>query len=120
MRLHLFVLESTLSTVRNGQINDALTTNITGSPIIFRNGVHLGTYQVHEESPPPLAVSVTTQDFQKANQARVMAQPPPHLSVMDYPKVKPTFHLLAKCRRAVALPGEPLGLTTSVSHYIAL
>ncbi len=51
----------------------------------------------------------------------VVAQLSPHLKNMDYPEGKPALlELLAKHRQAVALPGEPLGLTDRISHHIAL
>ncbi len=44
-----------------------------------------------------------------------------HVNVLDYPDAKPALvKLLAQYRQAVALPGEPLGVTTQVTHHIAL
>ncbi len=47
----------------------------------------------------------------------------PHVNVLDYPDpdAKPALlKLLAQYRHAIALPGEPLGVTTQVTHHIAL
>ncbi len=50
-----------------------------------------------------------------------MAQLKPHVNVLDYPATKPALlQLLAKHRQAIALLGEPLGVTTKVTHHIAL
>ncbi len=45
----------------------------------------------------------------------------PHVNVLDYPDAKPALlKFLAQYRQAIALPGKPLGVTTQVTHYIAL
>ncbi len=51
----------------------------------------------------------------------VMAHLRPHVNVLDYPEAKPALlNLLAQHRQAIALPGEPLGVTNNVTHHIAL
>ncbi len=51
----------------------------------------------------------------------VMAHLKPHVNVLDYPETNPALlQLLAKHRQAIALPGEPLGVTNTVTHHIAL
>ncbi len=45
----------------------------------------------------------------------------PHVDVLDYPDAKPALlKLLAQYMQASALPGEPLWVTTQVTHHIAL
>ncbi len=51
----------------------------------------------------------------------VMADLNPHVNVLDYPEAKPALlNILAQHRQAIALPGEPLGVTNKVTHHIAL
>ncbi len=51
----------------------------------------------------------------------VLAHLKPQVNVLDYPEAKPALlQLLAQYRQAFALPGEPLGVTTKVTHRIAL
>ncbi len=51
----------------------------------------------------------------------VVAQLAPHVKTPDYPEGQPTLlQLLAQHRQAVALPGEPLGLTDRVTHTSSL
>ncbi len=53
--------------------------------------------------------------------ADVIAPLIPHVDVLDYPDAKPALlKLLGQYRQAIALPGEPLGVTTQVTHHIAL
>ncbi len=126
MRLHRLCLESTLSTVRTDHISDALVTNKTGSPIILKDGVTLGTYEVLdlssiEESLPLPVAGVNAQTSDVTDFADVIAPLMPHVNVLNYPDAKPgLLKLLAQCREAIALPGEPLGVTTQVTHHIAL
>ncbi len=51
----------------------------------------------------------------------VIAPLMPHVSVLDYPDTKPALlKHLTQYRQAIPLPGEPLGVTTQVTHHIAL
>ncbi len=51
----------------------------------------------------------------------IRAQLRPLVNIFDYPEGKnELLDLLASYRNAVALPGEPLGVTSHVSHHIAL
>ena len=126
MRVHRLSLESTLSTVRNDHISDALVTNTTGSPITLKHGVTLGTFELVDlssiEASHPLPIGgVTAQPSDLPDLTDVMAELKPHVTVSDYPEAKPALlQLLAQHRQAVALSGEPLGVTSNVAHHIAL
>ncbi len=126
MHLHRLFLESTLSTVRTDHISDALVTNKTGSPTHFKDGVALGTYEVldlssTEESLPLHVAGVNAQTSDVTDFADVIAPLMSHVNVLDYPEAKSVLlKFLAQYRQAIALPGEPLGVTTQVTHHIAL
>ncbi len=50
-----------------------------------------------------------------------MAHLRPHVNALDYPEAKHALlNLLAQYRQAIALPGEPLGVTNKVTHHFAL
>ncbi len=98
--------------VRTDHIRDALVTNKSG----------LRTYEVldpssNEESLPlPVAQTSDVTDF-----ADVIAPLMPHVNVLDYLDAEPALlKLLAQYRQAIALPREPLGVTTQVTHHITL
>ncbi len=126
MCLHRLCLESTLSTVRTVHMSDTLVTNKTGSPVHLKNGAVLGTYEVLdlssiEESLPLPVGGVNAQTSDVADFADVIAPLMPHVNVLDYPDAKPAvLKRLAQYRQAIALPGEILGVTTQVTHHIAL
>ncbi len=86
----------------------------------------LATYEVldlssFEESLPLPVAGVTAHDADVTDLTGVMAQLKPDINVLDYPATKPALlQLLAKYRQAIALPGEPLGVTNKVTHHIAL
>ena len=126
MRVHRLSLESTLSLVRTDHISDALVTNTTGAPITLKNGVLLGTFEtldlssIEESLPLPVAgINATSSDM--TDLTDVVAQLRPHVHISDYPEAKPALlQLLAQHRPAIALSGEPLGVTNKVTHHIAL
>ncbi len=104
MCIHRLCLESTLSAVHADQISDALVTNKTGSSIILKDGVLLGTFEVFDQSsteellPLPVA-GVNDQNRDVADLTDVMAHLRPHVNVLDYPEAKPTLlNLLAQHR----------------------
>ncbi len=123
MHLHHLCLESTVCT---DHISDALVTNKTGSPIHLKNGVTLGTYEVLalssiEESLPLPVAGINAQTSDVTDCADVKAPLMSHVNVLDYPDTKPALlKLLAQYRQAIAFPGEPLGVTTQVTHHTAL
>ncbi len=113
MHISRLALESTLATVRPNHISDVIVTNTKGSPIILKNGVLLGTYQIIKESvsddPPVLPVASKTKHETTAYQPDVIAEPTPHVSVVDYPESKSLLlQTLSKLRQAIALPREQL------------
>ncbi len=64
---------------------------------------------------------MNTQTSDVTDLADVIAPLMPHTNVLDYPDAKPALlNLLAQYRQAIALPVEPLGVTTQVTHHIAL
>ncbi len=125
MRFHSLCLESSLSTVRTDHISDVLVTNKTGSPIHLKDRAALGTYKFLdlssiEESLPPHVAGVNAQTSEVTDLADVIAPLTSHVNVLDYPDAKSAFlKLLAQYRQVIALPGEPLGVTTQVTHHIA-
>ncbi len=117
-------LESTLSSVDPHHVTHALVTNTSGAPITLKQGVLLGPFDIfdpsslEESSPLPVAGVSTQFDEDLSN---VVAQLSPHVKTLDYPEGKSALlKLLAKQRHAVALLGEPLGLTNRLIHHIAL
>ncbi len=125
MRIHRLCLESTISAVHADHISDALVTNKTGSSIALKDGVLLGTFEVLDQSsteePLPLPVAgVNAQNADVTDLTDVTAHLRPHVNVLDYPEAKPALlNLLAQHKEAIALPGEPLGVTNKVTHHIA-
>ncbi len=126
MRIHCLCLESTLSAVHADHVSDAVVTNKSGSSITLKDGVLFGTCEVSDlsstEEPLPLPVAgVNAQNADVTDLTDVMAHLKPRINVLDYPKAKPALlNLLAQQRQAVALPGEPLGVMTKVTHHIVL
>ncbi len=100
-------------------ISDALVTNKTGSSITLKGGVLHGTFEVLDlsstEEPLPLLVAgVNAQNADVTDLTDVIAHIRPHVNVLNYPEAKPALlNLLAQHRQAIALPGKPLGVTTS-------
>lgn len=70
------------------------------------------------EEPAPIPVASINAQPGDMDLSDIMAQLAPHVKTPDFPDSKPALlNLLAQHRQAVALPGEPLGLTKSHSHY---
>ncbi len=126
MHLQSLYLESTLSTVCTDHISDALVTNKTGYPVHLKDGVALSYYEVLypssiEESLPLPVAGVSAQTSDVTDFADVIAPLMSHVNVLYYPKAKPAhLKFLVQYRQAIALPGDPLGVTTQVTHHIAL
>ncbi len=106
--------------------SDGGGSNKTGSPVHPKDGVTLGIYEVLdmssiEESLPLPVAGVNAQTSDVTDSADVIALLMPHVNVLDYPDAKPALlKLLAQYRHAIALPGETLGVTSQVTHHIAL
>ncbi len=123
MKVSRLSLDSTLSSVDVHHVTHALVTNTSGAPITLKQGVLLGTFEMFDpsslESSPLSVAGVSTQLDEDLSV--VVAQLSPHVKTLDYPEGKSALpKLLAKHRHAVALPGEPLGLTNRLTHHIAL
>ncbi len=73
------------------------------------------------EEPSPFPVACVSAQPGDEDLSDVVAQLATHVKTPDYPEGKiALLQLLALYRHAVALPGEPLGLTNSVTHTISL
>lgn len=124
-RIQRLALEGTLSVMRSGHITDALVTNLTGSSITLKDGVHLGSFSVIDEvsfqDSPPLIGAVDSQSTSSCSSAELITQLEAHVKVVDFPGEKQRlFDTLVAHRQAIAFPGEPLGVTNRVQHHIDL
>ena len=125
MRIQRLAFEGTLSTVRTDHVTDALVTNLTGSSITLKDGVHLGSFSVIDEASfqdsPPLIRAVDSKSVSSCSSAELITQLETHVRVVDFPAEKQRLlDTLAAHRQAIALPGEPLGVTDRVQHHIEL
>ena len=125
VRVKRLALEGTLSIVRDGHLTDALVTNVTGSAITLRHGVHLGSFIVVDgaffQDPPSLTVAAVSTQSAHANPAELYTQLGAHVKELDFPDARPRLlDILMTQRQALALPGEPLGVTDRVTHHIDL
>ena len=125
MKVSRLSLESTLSSVDAHNMTHALVSNASGAPINLKKGVCLGHFEVFEssslEESSPFPVASVSAQPRDEDLSDVVAQLAPHVKSPDYPDGKPALlKLLAQHRQAVALPGEPLGLTDRVTHTITL
>lgn len=123
--LQRLALEGTLSTMPGGHITDALVTNLTGSSITLKDGVHLGSFSVIDEASfqdsPPLIGAVDSQSTSSCSSAELITKLEAHVKVVDFPAEKHRlFDTLVAHRQAIAFPGEPLGVTDRVQHHIDL
>ncbi len=115
----------TLSSVDAHHVTHALVTNTSGTPITLKQGVLFGTYELFDpsyfEESSSLPVAGVSTQLVDEDPCDVVAQLSPHIKKLDYPEGKSALlKLLAKHRQAVALPGEPLGLTNRLTHHILL
>ncbi len=123
MKVSRLSLESTLSSFDAQHVTHALVSNATGAPITLEQGVLLGNFEVFDpsslEEPSPFPVACVSTQPGDEDLSDVVAQLAPHVKTPNYPEGKPALlQLLAQYRHAVALPGEPLGLSNSHSHYL--
>ena len=125
VRVHRLALESTLSLVNDDSITHALVTNVTGSPFSLRGGTTFASFEVVSalsfQDLPHLVGAGAVASVSTGSPAEMATQLEPHLKVSDYPEAKVRLiDLLAEHRSAIALPGEPLGLTDRITHSIVL
>ncbi len=77
--------------------------------------------RLREEILPLPVAGVNAQTSDVTDFAEVIAPLMSDVNVLDYPDAKPALlKLLAQYRKEIALPGELRGVTTQVTHYIAL
>lgn len=64
-RVQRLALEGTLSSIRDDHVTDTLDTNVTGSSVTLKDGVHLGSFTIVDEASfqdsVPLIAAVSTQ-----------------------------------------------------------
>ncbi len=125
MEVRRLSLDSTLSSVDSHHVTHALVSNASGAPIALKQGVLQGNFEVFDpsslEEPSPFPVAFVSAQPGDEDLSDVVTQLPPHVKTPAYPEGKPALlQLLAQYRHAVALPGEPLGLTKRVTHTISL
>lgn len=120
-------VESTLSTVRESHITDALVVNTTGGPIRIKQGVFLGKCLVYDKKVVPEPSIMPGACVSSVSQSAVdteLGQGPTLgslVNVVDYPEMRPALlDLLGKYRNVLAFPGEPLGVTAKAKHHIRL
>ena len=125
-KLQRLAVESTLSTVQEGNVTSALVVNVTGGPVRVKHGLYLGDGLVYDQKVLP-----TPLDFPKACVATVSSTSDSELglgpplsslvNVVDYPELKHSLlDILEEHRNVIALPGEPLGSTEHAEHRILL
>lgn len=125
VRIKRLALESTLCSVRDDNMTDALVTNLTGSSVTIKNGAHLGSFTIVDDlsfqDPVPLIAAVSSQPASECTPAELATQLEAYTKDIDYPEVRARLtNLLVTHRKAIALPGEPLGVTDHVQHHIEL
>ncbi len=120
-------VESALSRVREGNLTEALVVNTSGAPITLKHGQQIGQVLAYdrqvaselEELPSAYVSTVSSQIHDAAAQ-----RPPslePVIKVAHYSEMKPTLlQVLEMHRPAIALPGEPLGVTHCAEHHTKL
>lgn len=117
----------TAATVREGGFAEALAINTSGSPVSLKHGVRLCQCLVYGRNVAPepaeypsAQVSGITSACQ-ASPEQDTANLEAFLKVAHYSEIKPTLvQLLEHYRGALALPGEPLGVTQCAEHHIKL
>ena len=126
MKVKRLALESTLSTVSDDHRSVALVTNPTGASVHLKNGVNLGSFETLD--PPCLSdvvtlpvSSVTPSDSTCVDLPSTVESLSSFLKTSASAKDRTSLlQLLARHRQAIALPGETMGRTDTISHRIAL
>ncbi len=121
---HRIAVESTLFRVRKGNLTEALVVNTSGAPITLKHGQHIGQVLVYdrqiasesEELPSVYVSAISSQSHDAAAQRSPSLEP--FIKVARYQHLKPTLlQVLEMHRGAIALPGEPLGVTHCAEHH---
>lgn len=120
-------VESTLSTVWEGHISEALMVNTTGGSIRVKNGLLVGQCLLYDKKVVSEPLEFPTACVSSVSQSSgdiELGQAPTLRSlvnVVDYPEMKQSLlELLEQYRDVIALPGEPLGKTSKIKHQIVL
>lgn len=120
-------IESTLSTIRERHLTDALVVNTTGAPIRIKQGLFLGKCLVYDKKVVPEPSIMPRACVSSVSQSAVdteLGQAPTLgslVNIVDYPDMRPALlDLLGKYRNVLAFPGEPLGMTDRAKHHIRL
>ncbi len=120
-------VESTLSRDREDNITEALVVNTSGAPITLKHGQHIGQVLVYDRqvaSEPEELLSVYVSAISSQSHDTAAQRSPslePFIKVAHYKHLKPTLlQVLEMQRGAIALPGEPLGVTHCAEHNMKL
>ncbi len=117
-------VESTLSRVREGNLTEALVVNTSGVPITLKHGQHVGQVLVYdrqvasepEELPSVYVSTISSQSHDAVAQRSSSLEP--FINVAHYGEIKPTLLLVHGW--AIALPGDPLGVTHCAKYHMKL
>ncbi len=81
-------LEGTITTVRDGHISEAVASNVTGSAITLKQGLHLGSFIVLDRSffqdSPPFVAAVSSQPANTCDPAELATQLETHVKMLDF------------------------------------
>ncbi len=120
-------VESTLTTVQEGNKTIAIVVNTTAGPLKLKTGVLLAQALAFDGQviPTPIqlpSVSVgAVHDSSASTEKSSTASLESLVKVVDYPEHRPSLlSLLNKYHSVIALPGEPLGATSKAEHLIRL
>ena len=119
-------LEGTLSTISDDHVTDALVTNCSGCSVTLKRWCSPWVFLllIIDESSfqeaPPLIAAVSEQHT-SCFPADLITQLETHVKVVDYPDDRSRRNdLFMTHKQAIALPGEPLGVTDRVKHHTDL
>ncbi len=111
--------------LKNLPVKDSF--NTSGAPITLKHGHHIGQCLVYdrqvasepEELPSAYVSTISSQMHDAADQQSSSLEP--FIKVAHYIEMKPTLlQILEMYRQAIALPGEPLGVTHCAEHLLKL
>ena len=101
--------------------------DLTNGPLALKDGVCVGQFKVYPshvtviDSPCSMVGAASSPDSSAPESHVVTSRLSPHLNDIDYPEYRNSLlSLLGANRAAIALPGEPLGLTSLIEHRIDL
>ncbi len=120
-------VESTLTTVQEGNRTIALVVNTTAGPLKLRKGVLLAQELAFDGQVIPTPIQLPSVSVGAVHDSSASTEKSSTVSldslvkVVDYPEHRPSLlSLLNKYRSVIALPGEPLGPTSKAEHLIRL